>query len=108
VTAAAAPDAASPTPAPAEIRAVLRSQLPHLRECYDAEVRRAPSLGARPIQIVLVFTVSPLGRPSDIATEGLDPRSRLARCVTAHLQDLVYPAGTRPVSLRYPITFAPD
>jgi hypothetical protein len=85
-----------------DIRRLIRSRLPEVRRCYEAELVNRPSLTGK---TTAHFTIAPDGSVTRISADGFDPA--VDACVAGVLSSLRFPrpAGGGVVHVNYPFVF---
>lgn len=87
------------------IRAGIHTDLPRIRECYEAALRVNPTMDGH---FTLAFQITPSGRTRAVhlAASAL-PDASAQRCVIAIVRTMEFPPprGGMPVDVSYPLTF---
>jgi hypothetical protein len=90
---------------PEVIQRIVRQNFGRFRLCYEHGMRSRPDLRGR---VVVRFIIDPSGAVSMTADSGSDlPDQGVVQCVTRAFGNLSFPATDAPVTVVYPIVFAP-
>ncbi|MBX2801781.1 MAG: AgmX/PglI C-terminal domain-containing protein [Myxococcales bacterium] len=91
----------------ASIKEVIRSYAPQIRNCYERQLRKQPSLQGR---LVVAFTIEEDGKVSAAAIEDSTLQAEeVEQCLLRQLTDMTFPAPEQPpLEVRWPFVFATE